>query len=97
MLAKVNVVELPVPAETIKAVHDDPDATGHITRAAQLGLIEQGTDPETGQPRYYVSNVLRPLIRPLITDDEYTQACAAAARSLYKLWVTDPATTGSAS
>lgn len=96
MLAKVNVVELPVPAETVRAVHDDPDATGHIARAAQLGLIEEGTDPETGQPRYYVSNVLRPLIRPLIADDEYTQACAAAARSLHKLWVTDPATTGSA-
>jgi hypothetical protein len=97
MLAKVNVVELPVPAATVHAVHDDPDAAGHLTRAAQLGLIEQGTDPETGQPRYYVSNVLRPLIRPLITDDEHTQACAAAARSLHKLWVTGPATTGSPS
>jgi hypothetical protein len=94
MLAKVNVVELPVPAETVHAVHDHPDAASHIRRAAQLGLIEEGTDPETGRPRYYVSNVLRPLVRPLLTDDEYTQACAAAARSLHKLWVTDP-TTGS--
>lgn len=92
MLAKVNVVELPVPAETVKAVHNHPEATGHITRAVQLGLIEEGTDPGTRQPRYYVSNVLRPLIRPLLTDDEYTRACAAAARSLHKLWVTDPAT-----
>ncbi|WP_422774009.1 CHAT domain-containing protein [Plantactinospora sp. WMMC1484] len=97
MLAKVNVIELPVPAETVKAVHDHPDATGHIERAAQLGLVEEGTDPETREPRYYVSNVLRPLIRPLLTDDEYTAACAAAARSLHKLWVTDPATPTSAS
>jgi hypothetical protein len=96
MLAKVNVVELPVPAETVYAIHDHPDATRHIERAAQLGLLEQGTDPETHQPRYHVSNVLRPLIRPLITDDEYTQACAAAARSLHKLWVTDATTTGPA-
>ncbi|MDI6097371.1 CHAT domain-containing protein [Actinoplanes sp. NEAU-A12] len=93
MLAKVNVVELPVPAETVQAIHDHPDAAGHVRRAAQLGLIEEGTDPRTGRPRYFVSNVLRPLIRPLLTDDEYTQACAAAARSLHRLWVTAPAST----
>jgi CHAT domain/AAA ATPase domain len=88
MLAKVNVVELPVPAATVYAIHDHPDAASHVKRAAQLGLLEEGTDPETGEPRYFVSNVLRPLIRPLITDEEYTQACAAAARSLYAIWVT---------
>ncbi|MFI7600983.1 CHAT domain-containing protein [Actinoplanes sp. NPDC049681] len=97
MLAKVNVVELPVPAETVHAIHDHPDTARHVTRATQLGLLEEGIDPETRRPRYYVSNVLRPLIRPLLTDDEYTQACAAAARSLHKLWITDPATPGSAS
>ncbi|WP_189042600.1 CHAT domain-containing protein [Micromonospora sonchi] len=97
MLAKVNVIELPVPADTVRAVHDHPDATVHVERAVQLGLMEHGTDPETRQPRYYVSNVLRPLIRPLLTDDEHTQACAAAARSLYQLWITDPATPGPAS
>ena len=85
MLAKINVVELPIPAETVYAIHNHPDANRHVERAAQLGLLEEGTDPETRQPRYYVSNVLRPLIRPLITDDEYTQACAAAARSLYQI------------
>ncbi|MFD1081804.1 hypothetical protein [Micromonospora andamanensis] len=41
--------------------------------------------------------MLRPLIRPLLTDEEYTQACAVAARSLYALWITDPATPGPAS
>jgi hypothetical protein len=97
MLAKVNVVELPVPAQTVHAIHDHPDAAHHVTRAAQLGLLEEGTDPETRQPRYYVSNVLRPLIRPLLTDDEYTQACAAAARSLHQLWIADPATPRSTS
>jgi hypothetical protein len=94
MLAKVNVVELPIPAETVHSIHDHPDATQHMQRATQLGLLEEGTDPETNQPRYHVSNVLRPLLRPLITNDEYTQACAAAARSLHKLWVTNPTTTG---
>lgn len=90
MLAKVNVVELPVPAETVHAVHDHPDAAHHIERATALGLLEEGTDPETRKPRYYVSNVLRPLVRPLLTDEEHTQACGAAARSLHELWITGP-------
>jgi CHAT domain len=88
MLAKLNVVELPVPVATVYALHDHPEAASHVKRAAELGLLEEGTDPETNEPRYFVSNVLRPLIRPLITDDEYRQACAAAARSLYGIWVT---------
>jgi hypothetical protein len=87
MLAKLNVVELPVPATTVDAIHDHPDAASHVRRAAQLGLLEEGTDPETSEPRYFVSNILRPLIRPLITDNEYREACAAAARSLYTIWV----------
>ncbi|WFF03289.1 CHAT domain-containing protein [Micromonospora sp. WMMD964] len=96
MLAKVNVIDLPVPAATVRAVHDHPDASDHLKRAVELGLIEEGTDPETRRPRYFVSNVLRPLVRPLLTEDEYVQACGAAARSLYKLWVTDLAPSGSA-
>ncbi|MGH3754869.1 MAG: hypothetical protein ACRDRP_19650 [Pseudonocardiaceae bacterium] len=87
MLAKLNVVELPVPAATVHALHDHPDAHRHIRRSAELGLLEEGTDSETGEPRYFVSNVLRPLIRPLISDEEHRQACAAAARSLVGLWV----------
>ncbi|MER5700376.1 CHAT domain-containing protein [Micromonospora sp. NPDC002296] len=90
MLARINVVELPVPTATVHALHQHPDAARHIQRAVQLGLLEEGTDPETRQPRYYVSNVLHPLVRPLITDDEHTQACAAAAQSLHRLWVLDP-------
>ncbi|GID97262.1 CHAT domain-containing protein [Amorphoplanes digitatis] len=88
MLARLNVVELPIPSATVFAIQDHPEAETHVRRAVQLGLLEEGTDPETNEPRYFVSNVLRPLIRPLITDDEYREACAAAARSLYQIWVT---------
>lgn len=94
MLAKLNVVELPMPGETVHAIHDHPDTDRHIKRATQLGLLEAGTDPETRQPRYYVSNILRPLVRPLLTDDEYVAACAAAARSLHAIWITGPAQLG---
>ncbi|MFY1625716.1 CHAT domain-containing protein [Micromonospora sp. WMMD735] len=90
MLARVNVVELPIPADTVHALHQHPEAARHLQRAVELGLLEEGTDPETREPRYYVSNVLHPLVRPLLTDDEHTEACAAAARSLYQLWVLAP-------
>ncbi|MDR7277757.1 CHAT domain-containing protein [Catenuloplanes atrovinosus] len=92
MLSAVSVIELPVPAETVHAIHQalspSADTGPHLTRAVQLGLIEEGTDPTTGDHRYYVTNLLRPLL-PL-TDDEHTHACAAAAQSLYPLWITDP-------
>lgn len=91
MLAKVDVAELPVPGATVRAIHDHPDVEQHIERAVRLGLLEEGIDPITRVPRYFVSNVLRPLIRPLITDEEYRETCAAAARSLHNLWVIDPA------
>jgi hypothetical protein len=86
MLARVNVVELPVPLETVLAIHQHPDAEQHVDRASQLGLLEAGTDPTTQKRRYFVSNVLRPLIRPLLSPAEYRDACAAAARSLYEVW-----------
>jgi len=91
MLATVSVVELPIPTETVHAIHQHPDTARHLTRATQLGLIEEGTDPATGEHRYYVSNVLRPLL-PL-TAEQHAQACAAAARSLYSLWVTEETAT----
>lgn len=95
MLAKVNVVELPIPAASVHAIHDHPAVAAHMSRAVALGLLEQGTDPETGEPSYFVSNVLRPLLRPHLTDAEHTEACAAAARSLYQLWIVESAETES--
>lgn len=90
MLAKLNVVELPIPTAAVVAIHKHPEATEHVKRATDLGLLEEGIDPETAELRYFVSNVLRPLIRPLINEDEHREACAAAARSLHELWVTAP-------
>ncbi|MFY1686111.1 CHAT domain-containing protein [Micromonospora sp. WMMD730] len=92
MLARINVVELPIPAATVHALHPHPDAARHLQRAVELGLLEEGIDPEKHEPRYFVSNVLHPLVRPLLTDDDYTEACAAAAQSLYQIWVLDPTT-----
>ena len=87
MLAKVNLVELPIPTETVLAIHEHPEAEHHIRRAAALGLLEEGTDPATNERRYLVSNVLRPLLDDHLTEEQRIEACAAAARSLYEIWV----------
>ena len=86
MLAKLNVVQLPVPKVTVLALHDHEHAEDHLERAVSIGLVEGGLDPETGDQRFYVSNVLQPLVSGYINDDEYKAACAAAARSLYDEW-----------
>jgi hypothetical protein len=90
LLARVNVVELPIPVETIQAIHNNADVDTHLARATQLGLIELSPDPETGTNHYLVSNVLRPLLRPLLTNDQHTTTCAAAARSLDLIWAGGP-------
>jgi hypothetical protein len=90
MLARVNVVELPIPGDTVRAIYPEPDVEKHMERATQLGLLEAGIDPGTHEPQYFVSNVLRPMLRPRLTDEQHKQACAAAARSLYELWVQSP-------
>ncbi len=86
LIAQLNVVDLPVPFQIIEAISDDPPVASHVERSAALGLIESGRDPGTNEPRYLVSNVLRPLLTGILTEDERRQACAAAARALYALW-----------
>lgn len=91
MLSAVSVIELPVPAETVHAIHQalshrpTPD---HTSPAPCNSASSRKAPTTTGDHRYYVTNLLRPLL-PL-TDDEHTHACAAAAQSLYPLWITDP-------
>ena len=88
MLALVNVFELPVPLEAVRAVVGDSWEDLHLERAVSLGLMEAGIDPIEKSPRYLVSNVLLPLLTDGISDEETKQACSAGARSLYHLWVT---------
>ena len=59
---------------------------GAMGGAVAIGLVEAGLDPGVEEPRFYVSNVLRPLVRAYINGDERKAACAAAARSLYEEW-----------
>jgi hypothetical protein len=88
MLALVNVFELPVPLEAVRAVVGDLPVEPHVSRAVSLGLLEAGVDPLVGGPRYFVSDVLEPLLAEEISDEERKAAYGAGARVLYALWVT---------
>jgi len=83
MLARVGVVELPIPEAAVRAICPNADDK-LLERASALSLLEAGIDPETQEPRFYVSNVLRPLLA--LSEDEYKEACAAAAHALNAAW-----------
>ena len=87
LVARLNVVDRPVPLAAVRDIHDTPDNDSHIDRAAKVGLIEIGYDTDNDENRYFVSNVLRPLLEPRLDASELKDACAAAARSLYRLWI----------
>lgn len=86
LLALVNVFDLPVPLDAVRAVAGDIPLESHLERAISLGLMEAGVDPFERERRYLVSNVLEALITDEINDEERKQACGAGARSLLELW-----------
>jgi hypothetical protein len=88
LLACVNIFALPVPREAVQAVAGAIPLEPHVSRAVSLGLLEAGVDPLGGGQRYFVSNVLAPLLATEITEEERQDAYRAGARALYALWVT---------
>jgi hypothetical protein len=89
-LARINLVELPIPRQAVDAICDDiEDLDQHLSRATDLGLIEAGLEPTTNELRFYVSNILRPLLGTVLSAEDTKAAAAAAARSLYELWGLD--------
>jgi hypothetical protein len=85
MLAQLSVVRLPVDRAAVGAIvagEVDP----HLARAGEVGLVELGTEPETGQPRYAVSGVVEPALRDILSEEDRVDACARAARWLHKVW-----------
>lgn len=89
MLAKLNLIELPVPFETVKAISHPMDPAESLGRAVHLSLVEEGVDSSTKESRYYVSNVLRPLLQKLLSDEERKSTYRLAAKSLYELWISE--------
>ena len=60
MLAKLNVVELPVPAATVYAVHDHPDAARHIRRATNWACSRRAPTPKPAAPVFRLQRPAAP-------------------------------------
>jgi len=90
LLARAAIFDIPVPVEAIAALRPERPVEADLARAVAVGLIESGAHPTTGERRYLVSNLLKPLldgVRERLTDSERVEACGRGARLLYDRWV----------
>ncbi|MGH9851223.1 MAG: CHAT domain-containing protein, partial [Blastocatellia bacterium] len=94
LVALTAVCRLPVDRAAIEAVAGDAPVDPHLERAVTLGLVEAGveTDPGTGQhsSRYFVSDLLLPLLDGTLSQDEEGVALQRAARHLHQQWWVEP-------
>lgn len=84
------VYEIAVPLDAILALSPDEPIKAEIESAVSVGLLQAGLHPSTGELRYLVSPLVRPLLAKTLerlTDDELLQAQERGARFLYELWV----------
>jgi tetratricopeptide (TPR) repeat protein/CHAT domain-containing protein len=83
MIALASIYELPFDRKAVAAAVNNP-IDPHLERAVSLGLVEGGTDPATGESRYFVSRLALPLIEKETTEEEKTEAARRAANYLYQ-------------
>jgi len=81
MMALASIYELPSDRQAFAVAVDGP-LDPHLGRAVSLGLVEGGTNPATGESRYFVSRLALPLIEQETTEEERTEAARRAAKYL---------------
>jgi len=89
-IALAAIYEIAVPAEAILALSPEHPIVGDVQAAAGVGLLQAGLHPSTGEVRYLVSPLLRPLLDAMaerLNDEDLQQAQGRGARFLYQLWV----------
>jgi hypothetical protein len=89
-IALAAVYEIAVPGEAILALSPEHLISGDVEGAVGVGLLEGGIHPSTGELRYLVSPLLRPLLDAMpeqLDDDNLRQAQLRGARFLYRRWV----------
>ncbi len=90
LVALVSLYDLPVERDAVAAVADALPLEPHLARAVALSLIEAGTlvDPQThaSTHRYFVSEIVRPLLTEELSETEQTAAQRRAAQHLYQHW-----------
>ena len=78
-IALAAVYEIAVPVEAILALSPEHPISGDVQAAAGVGLLQAGLHPSTGELRYLVSPLLRPLLDAMperLNDEELQQAQA---------------------
>jgi hypothetical protein len=83
MIALASIYELPFDRQAVAAAVNNP-IDPHLKRAGSLGLIEGGTDPATGESRYFVSRIALPLVEQETTAEERVEAARRAAKHLHQ-------------
>jgi len=89
-LALAAVYEIPVPTAAIVALDENLPIVESLLRATQVGLLESGEHPVTGELRHLVSPLLKPLVAQTSEqpdDVDMAAITAVAARTLFDLWV----------
>jgi hypothetical protein len=89
-IALSAVYEIAVPVEAILALSPEHLISGDVESAIGVGLLEGGVHPSTGELRYLVSPLLRPLLDVMpeqLDDDNLRQAQRRGAWFLYRRWV----------
>ncbi|MCA1701900.1 MAG: tetratricopeptide repeat protein [Actinobacteria bacterium] len=88
LLARLSVCRLPVDSGAVAAtvVHGSADIAPCIARAVSAGLVEEGRDASTNEPRYRVPQVVAAIVETALTTRERNDSIAAALDYLYKRW-----------
>lgn len=90
LLCRAAVYEVPVPAPAIEAIVDRGEFAQSLQRAVAVGLLDRGISPINNEPRYLVSELVRPLLNDVAEQLSTAEAQAVirgAAKALYGLWV----------
>jgi hypothetical protein len=89
-IALAAVYEIAVPVEAILALSPDRPMSDAVHAAAGVGLLQAGLHPSTGEVRYLVSPLLRPLLDGIaeqLDNEDLHQAQSRGAQSLFERWV----------
>ncbi|HEX7242657.1 MAG TPA: CHAT domain-containing protein, partial [Longimicrobiaceae bacterium] len=85
LVALLAVFDLPVAPGAVGAAAGAGLVAAQLDRAVSLTLVERGHHPG-GEPRYYVSPLVRPLVEAELTVEERKEARARGAAHLHEQW-----------